>query len=134
MALLTHTPLKRFVCHPYILDIHKSISPQAELEHRNPKSRYARTSKKGFLKQLTQIDRRQARIRRLREELVRANKLPQEALASDPEAPYNIGKSQNHSVDLTQFLQANTDDPATKVLFIFRKRYHRCLSVIHRVS
>jgi hypothetical protein len=98
--------------------VHPLILPQAELEHRNPKSRYTRTSRKGFLKQLTQIERRQARIRRIREELVKANKLPQETLASDPEVPYNIGKSQNLPVDLTPFLQAHADDPATKVLIL----------------
>ena len=104
------------VCHPSRIPVvHPLILPQAELEHRNPKSRYTRTSRKGFLKQLTQIERRQARIRRIREELLTANKLPQETLASDPEVPYNIGKSQNYPVDLTPFLQAHPDDPATKV-------------------
>jgi hypothetical protein len=36
---------------------------KGELEHRSPKARYTRTSRKGFIKQMTQIERRQARIR-----------------------------------------------------------------------
>lgn len=39
---------------------------QGELEHRSPKSRYTCTDRKGFIKQLTVIERRQARIRRIR--------------------------------------------------------------------
>ena len=39
---------------------------QGELEHRSPKSRYACTDRKSFIKQLTVIERRQARIRRIR--------------------------------------------------------------------
>jgi hypothetical protein len=85
---------------------------QAELEHRNPKSRYTRTSRKGFVKQLTQIERRQARIR---EEHMKANRAQQEIPASNPEVPYNIGKSQNNPVDLAQFLQKHVDDPVTQV-------------------
>jgi hypothetical protein len=67
------------------------------------------------VKQLTQIERRQTRIRRIREEHMKANRTQQEIPASNPEAPYNIGKSQNNPVDLAQFLQTHADDPATQV-------------------
>jgi hypothetical protein len=39
---------------------------QGELEHRTPKARYKRTSRKAAIKQLTQIEQRQERIRRIR--------------------------------------------------------------------
>ena len=42
---------------------------QSELEHRIPKSRYKRTSRKKFIKQLTEIEWRQARLRRIRQKL-----------------------------------------------------------------
>ncbi|KJA26291.1 hypothetical protein HYPSUDRAFT_133110, partial [Hypholoma sublateritium FD-334 SS-4] len=61
-----------------------SYSTEAmELEHRSPKSRYLRTSRKDFESQLSRIERRQARIR--------------------PELPgldYHIGKTQNHALDI----------------------------------
>ncbi|EDQ99293.1 uncharacterized protein LACBIDRAFT_335113 [Laccaria bicolor S238N-H82] len=41
----------------------------SELELRNPKSRYKRTSRKKFIKQLTEIERRQAQLRRIRQKL-----------------------------------------------------------------
>jgi hypothetical protein len=97
-------------------DIHSSVSLQGELEHRNSKSRYTRTSRKGFVKQLVQIERRQARIHRIRVQLVSAKRSPPETVASDPDVPYNIGKFQNCPVDLTQFVQMHADDPATQVL------------------
>jgi len=90
-------------------------STQAELEHRTPKARYTRTSRKQFVKQLAQIERRQTRIRRAREQLARSSKIPQEKVANDVEVPYNIGKSQNCPVNITQFVQANEEDPAVKV-------------------
>jgi hypothetical protein len=46
---------------------------------------------------------------------MKANRAQQEIPASNPEAPYNIGKSQNNPVDLAQFLQTYADDPATQV-------------------
>jgi hypothetical protein len=92
---------------------------QGELEHRTPKSRYKRTSKKNYLKQLTQIERRQARIRQIRRQL-NAGKTTSACdgeveYASSPKARYYIGKSQNEPVVLPIFLQENRGDPAIKV-------------------
>ncbi|KJA23581.1 hypothetical protein HYPSUDRAFT_101562, partial [Hypholoma sublateritium FD-334 SS-4] len=59
-----------------------SYSTEAmELEHRSPKSRYLRTSRKNFEEQLSRIERRQARP---------------ESMSSN----YHIGKTQNHALDL----------------------------------
>ena len=49
-----------------------------ELEHRSPKSRYRRTNRKDFEKQLGDIERRQAHIRRIRQKLDRCNKTQEE--------------------------------------------------------
>jgi hypothetical protein len=90
-------------------------SAQSELEHRTPKARYTRTSRKQFVKQLAQIERRQTRIRRARVQLARSSKLPREKVANNVEVSYNIGKSQNCPVNITQFVQTNEKDPAVKV-------------------
>ena len=90
---------------------------QGELEHRSPKSRYARTDRKSFVKQLTIIERRQARIRRIRA----MNKLQGrlidtcEATTINTEEHYFIGKSQNFPVNIPTFLRENQGDPAIKV-------------------
>lgn len=90
-----------------------------ELEHCSPKSRYLRTSRKNFVKQLTQIERRQARIRRICRKFDAADKaqaMPQhekgpESLACD----YHIGKTQNFPVNLDIMARDNRHDPAAKV-------------------
>jgi hypothetical protein len=46
-----------------------SQSSQGELEHRRPKAWHLRTDRKAFVKQMTQIERRQARIRRIKHKL-----------------------------------------------------------------
>lgn len=93
-----------------------------ELEHRSPKSRYLRTSRKDFEKQLGCIERRQARIRRIRQKLVESTK-NQEVLIHEkgPESAaldYHIGKTQNHPLDLGTFAQQAGTDPAAKVFYI----------------
>ncbi|KIJ57944.1 hypothetical protein HYDPIDRAFT_34653 [Hydnomerulius pinastri MD-312] len=72
---------------------------------------------------LAAIERRQARIRRIR---VRSQR---EALTGDdpvPDAPdlrHVIGKSQNYPADLTKFVQSNLDDPAAKDFSVKLKRH-----------
>ena len=88
-----------------------------ELEHRTVKSRYKRTSRKGYLKQLTQIERREFRLRRIRRKFNETRKL---TLKPDkrPESSacrYHIGKTQNNPINLGSFLQENRHDPAVKV-------------------
>jgi hypothetical protein len=90
---------------------------QAELEHCTPKSRYKRTSKKNYRKQLTQIERRQARVRQIRSRLNagKASRYNEVEYASSSMPQYCIGKSQNQPVILSIFLQENRGDPAVKV-------------------
>lgn len=87
-----------------------------ELEHRSPKSRYRRTSRKFFEKQLGDIERRQARIRRIRQKLnVNKDKLINEKGPALLDCDYHIGKTQDHPVDLLVFAQERRHDPAAKV-------------------
>ncbi|KJA15800.1 hypothetical protein HYPSUDRAFT_148660 [Hypholoma sublateritium FD-334 SS-4] len=76
-----------------------------ELEHRSPKSRYLRTSRKSFEKQLGKIERHQARIRRIRQRLNENGKIQEVPLLCEksPESSassYHIGKTQNFPLDL----------------------------------
>lgn len=90
-----------------------------ELQHRHPKSHYLRTSRKNFEKQLGSIERRQARIHRIRQKLNHRNKfaetLVHEKRPESPTSDYHIGKTQNHPVDLGVFFRENRLDPAVKV-------------------
>lgn len=66
---------------------------------------------------MTQIERRQARIRRIRQHLD-ANGKPKATPADEamlPNAPYHIGKSQNEPEHIISFIQENAGDPAVKV-------------------
>ena len=86
---------------------------QGELEHRTSKVRFARTSHKAYVSQLASIERRQARVRRIRmnrDVLNLADPIPNKA-----EEHYVIGQSQNFPENLTRFMQVNMGDPAVKV-------------------
>ena len=85
--------------------------PQGELEHRNPKARYKRTSKKGFVRQLTQLERRQRRIRLIRQKMALGN----ERVPKNPEAHHHIGIAENHPQRFGPFLQSHSGDPAVAV-------------------
>lgn len=93
---------------------------QGELEHRTPKSRYRRTSRKLVHKQLGAIERRHARIRRIRQSFDRRHKLGKVTndTACTPEGHHHIGMSQNQPVELGAFLRKNSGDPAIKVLMV----------------
>lgn len=88
------------------------------MEHRNPKARYRRTSKKYFVKQITQIERR---IHKLR--LIRRRNNPdsyEKGEVVTPELHHHIGKSQNDAEHIGTFLSKNAGDPAVKVIiYIF---------------
>ena len=86
---------------------------QGELEHRTSKVRFSRTSHKAYVSQLASIERRQARVRRIRmnrDVLNLADPIPNKA-----EEHYVIGQSQNFPENLTGFMQVNMGDPAVKV-------------------
>jgi hypothetical protein len=72
-----------------------------------------RTSRKDFLRQLTRIERRQTRIRRIRD------RLPADTVGCSPEARYHIGKAENKSENIGRFLQKHTGDPAVMVRLAF---------------
>lgn len=94
-----------------------------ELEHRSPKSRYLRTSRKDFEKQLGHIERRQARIRRIRQKLNNSGNDVQKTFIHEKSpgaeatvaATYHIGKTQNHPLDIGILARKNYLDPAAKV-------------------
>jgi hypothetical protein len=85
---------------------------QGELEHRASKARFARTNRRQFAKQMARIERREARIRRIRQRNFTTQDSEKEKVASCPEAHYVIGKSQKLPWDVSQFVQRNLGDPA----------------------
>lgn len=88
------------------------------MEHRTPKTIYTRTSRKGFLKQMTQIERRQARIRRIREHQKMNGDTSTSIktdIATSPNSRYHVGNSQNEPEHIVAFVQKNSGDPAIKV-------------------
>lgn len=89
---------------------------QGELEHRRPKARFSRTDKKQFIKQMTRIERREARIRRIRAKLrmpIKSKKSKTTGKAMKDR--YYIGQSENEYRHIGTFLRNNSGDPATKV-------------------
>ncbi|KAH7904506.1 hypothetical protein BJ138DRAFT_1019068 [Hygrophoropsis aurantiaca] len=92
-----------------------------ELEHRTPKGWYRRTSRKDYVKQMTQIERRQARIRRIRAKLgamPSSTGKSQGTLHIDTpniaDVHHIIGISQNLPCDIPLFLRKYFGDPAIK--------------------
>lgn len=91
------------------------------MEHRAPKSRYTRTSRKSFVKQMAQIERRQARLRNMRSTLTSSAALSvaqPDVVALDPQSHHNIGKSENEPEHIGTFLNTNRGDPAIVVRFL----------------
>jgi hypothetical protein len=90
---------------------------KGELEHRTPKARYKRTSRKFFSAQMAKIERREARIRRIRERLGcgTPKNFRDNGLACTPHLSYQIGKNQNNPEHIQDFLRRNSGDPAVKV-------------------
>ncbi|RXW14870.1 hypothetical protein EST38_g10985 [Candolleomyces aberdarensis] len=83
-----------------------------ESYHHFPKTHYKRTNKKDVPLTLARIQMRQARLKRLRKQLLpsKAEGTPDSLRAS----PYFIGKSQHRPLDLTEFLSKNRDDIVTQ--------------------
>jgi hypothetical protein len=65
---------------------------------------------------MTQIERHQSRIRRIRAQFQKAGNAVDEGAAMSPEAHHVIGISQNFSENIPLFLQKNASDPAVKVV------------------
>ncbi|KAG2741798.1 hypothetical protein P692DRAFT_201726206, partial [Suillus brevipes Sb2] len=84
-----------------------------ELEHRTSKRRYLRTDRKSFIRQLTQIERRQTRIRRIKSRLQKSR--PSEApdiMAYEPRVHHHIGVSEKVNNDIGSYLRLHGGDPA----------------------
>lgn len=65
---------------------------------------------------MTGIERREARIRRIREKIYgKAERAVKEAVPEGPEVHHHIGTSQNIYEDIGIFVRQNTGDPAVKV-------------------
>lgn len=96
---------------------------QGELEHRSPKARYKRTDRKEFIRQLTQIERRQARIRRIKQQTSmtkpKADLYQQRETAITPEQHHHIGQNENTYEELGAFLRKHHDDPAVVVCTVY---------------
>jgi hypothetical protein len=76
--------------------------------------RYKRTDRKQFVKQLARIERRQARIRRIRPQKP-PSQLDGEECAARPESHHTIGKTENFPEHLGLFVHKHLGDPAVKV-------------------
>jgi hypothetical protein len=89
---------------------------QSELEHRRSKTRFLRTSGRLIPQQLAKIERRQRRIRMIREKLQLLNSQGEvEDVADSPQAQYSMGLSQKWPVHVPTFLKKNEGDPAIQV-------------------
>ena len=84
---------------------------QGEREHRVPKTRYLRTDRKEFTRQLTQIERRESRLRKLKDQVAPASEVVPSAL----QVHHNIGKSEAKFEHIGTFLRTNIGDPAVHV-------------------
>jgi hypothetical protein len=68
---------------------------------------------------MTQIERRQARIRHIRRVHQAGNVLDTGYdVASSPDVRYHVGGTQNHPIQIPLFLQKHAGDPAIKVSLI----------------
>jgi hypothetical protein len=65
---------------------------------------------------MTQIERRQAHIRRIRARFQETGKIIDEDVATSPEAHHVIGISQNFPDHIPVFLHKNREDPAIKAM------------------
>ncbi|KAG2088019.1 uncharacterized protein F5147DRAFT_781150 [Suillus discolor] len=86
-----------------------------ELEHRTPKGRYRHTDKRAFVHQLTQIERREARLHRIKQKQPqRGPRIEAHKMASDPQLHHHIGQGKKMYDDLGQYLHDHAGDPAMK--------------------
>ena len=104
--------------------------------HRNTKRRYARTNGRDYLVQMGDIERIEARLNDIRDEL-RASQVAETSaqLSTKPtlvgedlppvdagRAPYQIATSQKNPIPLSAWVDRNRSDPAIKVRLSFHSR------------
>lgn len=65
---------------------------------------------------MTKIERRQTRIRRIKQKL--SNEIHTEDVATTPDAHHHIGLSENRYEHIGSFLNAHSGDPAIEVLLL----------------
>jgi hypothetical protein len=96
---------------------------KGELEHCMPKGRYRHTDRRRFVRQLTQIERRQARLRRIKQRQQRqAPRSEVNETAFDPKIHHHIGQSEKIYDDFGLYLRNHAKDPAIKVKnFLLRR-------------
>jgi sRNA-binding protein len=101
---------------------------QGELEHRRSKARYKRTDKKTFVKQLARMERRESRLRRIRERFSSDSegRFAHELVPRTPQEHHHIGVSEKHHENIGCFLRKRAGDPAVQVQII--ARHDRALS------
>ncbi|KIM74574.1 hypothetical protein PILCRDRAFT_14341 [Piloderma croceum F 1598] len=98
-------------------------SEPSELEHRTPKGWFKRTDRRHFIKQMACIERRQARIRRIRARSGAGSSTQCEQCANTPQEHHHIGLSQNQHQHIGTFLRTNAGDPAVKDFLPKLKRH-----------
>ncbi|TEB23585.1 hypothetical protein FA13DRAFT_1571092, partial [Coprinellus micaceus] len=95
----------------------------SERYHRFPKSRYRRTNKKGVSRQISRIQTRQARIKRLRNQIYPSPDEGPPLQVGMGNTGYFVGKSQNQPVNISHFLRLNGHDPAVEN-FLVKLKVH----------
>jgi DNA repair ATPase RecN len=68
-----------------------------------------------FIKQLTQIERRQIRLQRLKRKYSLSPNFTKDQVEKSAEEHHHIGKSESHYEDIGSFLRLHAGDPAAKV-------------------
>ena len=68
-----------------------------------------------FIKQLTQIERRQIRLQRLKRKYSLSPNFAKDKVEKSAEEHHHIGKSESHYEDIGSFLRLHAGDPAAKV-------------------
>ncbi|KAG2053011.1 hypothetical protein BDR06DRAFT_491243 [Suillus hirtellus] len=86
-----------------------------ELEHRTPKARYHRTDKRAFVHQLTQIERREARLRRIKQrQSQQGPSVEAHEMANNPQLHHHIGQGEKTYDDFGQYLRDHARDPTIR--------------------
>ncbi|KAG1842190.1 hypothetical protein DFJ58DRAFT_732177 [Suillus subalutaceus] len=95
-----------------------------ELEHHTPKGRYYQTDCRSFVQQLTQIECRQTRLHRIKQQHQQwASRVESNKTASDPRLHHHIGQSEKLYDEVGHYLHSNARDPAMKDFLLRLKDY-----------
>lgn len=119
-SLVQRTPIARlsYVSRRLCRSLLAQRNLQGELEHCRPKGWHSCTDRRNFVKQMTQIEWRQARIRCLKHRLI-SRRTQAENEATAPDVHFHIGSSQNRHKHIPSFLHAHEGDPAIQVGALF---------------